>query len=263
MHEQCSPIFIIGSARTGTSALVHALKNGADIAGYNEGHYLTMMHALIKTAVDHVVMQKNKNKSGLVMMSHITADHVVQDIMEMMKKRMEATFSGKIVWLDKTPDGPMLRLIPYLILMWPNARFIYTKRRAMENVVSRLKKFKHLDFKQNCERWVMSMDLWQKMKHHIPENQRIEIDQYDMSLKPGFVAERLGTFLGLGKKEVRGIAETLGGTRVEFTGGDEEHPKGLHELGWTSEQIDIYNALCKDLNRAYGYSEDSSYYLSA
>lgn len=259
--EECTPIFILGSARTGTSALVHALRNGAGVAGYNEGHLLTMMHGMIKAAVDYIVVQKGKNPVKEVMMPHVNVDVIIGDIMTMMKNRMESFFPGEKVWMDKTPDGPMIRLIPYLIVMWPKARFVFSKRRALENIVSRVRKFKHLDFKENCTRWAISMDLWNKMKHHIPENQRIEIDQYDMSVEPEATGKRLSDFLGFGNKEADGMAKLFRESRVEFTGGNEKNIKGLDELGWTPEQIDLYVHICRDLNRTSGYSEDSSYYL--
>jgi hypothetical protein len=262
MKEECEPIFIIGSARTGTSAVVMALRNGAHIAGYNEGHYLSMMHGMIKSAVDHIVGVKGRNSNPAVMMTYVKVDDITHDIMMMMKSRMESYFPNQKVWMDKTPDGLMLRVIPYLILMWPKARFIYTKRRALENISSRLRKFKHLSFEQNCERWAVAMDLWQKLKHHIPEGQRIEIDQRDMGLEPLKTAQRIGDFLGFSEQQIKDIGVALKGDRVEFTGGDEKAFKDMFELGWTSEQIEIYNRICAPINKEYGYSEDSSYYLT-
>ena len=43
------PIFILGSPRSGTSIIGLALRNGAGIVGYNEGHILSIIPPLIET----------------------------------------------------------------------------------------------------------------------------------------------------------------------------------------------------------------------
>ena len=252
----------MGSARTGTSIVVGALRNGAGIVGYNEGHYLSMMPGMIQFAVGHIVERRKRNASPEVMLAHIKVDAVINDIMMMMKTRMEAEFGNEKIWFDKTPDGLMIRAIPYLINMWPKARFIYTKRRAIENISSRLRKFKHLTFERNCEHWATSMRLWAELRLKIPERQRIEIDQREIGLEPRLTAERIGQFLGFNLRQINGMGQILKDERYEFTGGDERVVKSLDELGWSDEQIEIYKRICSPVNKEFGYSEDSSYYLA-
>ncbi len=262
MKEECEPIFIVGSARSGTSAVVLALRNSAKIPGYNEGHYLSLMHKLIKSSTEHIIEQRQKNRSPEVMMSHVKVDEFTSDIMAMMKFRMEAHFPGQKVWMDKTPDSLILRVIPYLMIMWPKARFIFCKRRAIENISSRLRKFQHLTFERNCEHWETAMRLWLELKHHIPENQRIEVDQYEMGLHPAETAKQICDFLGFTESQEKSMKNFFGGERTEFTGANEKVLKSLNELGWNEEQIEIYNRICAPMNKKYGYSEDSLYYLS-
>ena len=260
MKEECQPIFIIGSARTGTSALVGALK-ALGIPGYNEGHYLTMLASLLKVATDHVLFRREKDPSPTVMMSNINVDVVAADIILMMKKRMEAEFPGKKVWFDKTPHILMIKVIPYIMEMWPKARFIFAKRRAVENLQSRLRKLPHIKFKMHCEDWADCMIAWRNLKHRIPENQRIEIDQHDMGLDPKGTAEKIGTLLSLGLEEIKQIVDALSGERIEYTGGNEKEVKALDELSWTTDQIELYKNICADVNRESGYSDGANYYL--
>lgn len=260
MKEECEPIFIVGAARTGTSVLVKALREGAGIAGYNEGHFLSIMPSMVRLVTDHIVEQRRKDPSGLVMMAHIKTDTMLGDLMAMMKARMEAEFPDQKVWFDKTPDVLMLRTIPYLMAMWPKARFIFAKRRAIENISSRLRKFTHLTFERNCEHWAMAMDTWLKFKENIPPGQRIEIDQHDMGLHPIETARQIGEFLGSSEKQIKDMGEILKNDRCEFTGGNEKVVKGLDELGWSTEQIEIYKRVCSPLNKEFGYSDGSTYY---
>lgn len=261
MKEECEPIFIVGSARTGTSAVAMALRLGVGVAGYNEGHYLSMLPGMIKLTVDHIAEQRKKDLSPGVMMSHIKIDMAMDDIMEMMKDRMEAQFPNRKVWFDKTPDILMVRAIPYIARMWPKARFIFTKRRAIENMQSRLRKFTHLTFERNCEHWAMAMDEWLKLRERIPESQRLEVEQREMGLEPEATAEKIGTFLKFSERQIREMGKILKNERHEFTGGNEREVKALDELGWSDEQLDIYKRICAPVNRAFGYSDDSSYYI--
>jgi len=38
-------------------------------------------------------------------------------------------------WIDKTPSSEMIRLAPTLRELWPNSRFIFMKRRGIENII--------------------------------------------------------------------------------------------------------------------------------
>jgi len=259
--KESSPIFIIGAARSGTSIIAGALKVAAGIPGHNEGHYLSMMEGLIQTATTHLLDQRKKDPSDKVMMAHITTETLTEDIMEMMKKRMDLQFPNEEVWFDKTPDGNMVRMVPFIIKMWPKARFIFTKRRSIENIASRLRKFKHLTFERNCLHWANVMKRWQYVRAELPKGSWIEIEQRETGLNPEKVGEELGAFLALDEKQIAAMKKFLKTERYEFSGGDEKNTKGLNDMGWTEEELKVFKELCSPLNVVYGYSEDSSYYL--
>lgn len=60
-----------------------------------------------------------------------------------MRKAAESLHKEKI-WVDKTPDPRMIKCVPRLKRAWPNAKFIFVKRRGIENLESRIKKFPYV-----------------------------------------------------------------------------------------------------------------------
>lgn len=260
-NKECRPVFIVGSSRTGTSVVVNALLDGAEIPGHREGHYIPIVHFLAKAAQEYHQQQTGRDKAKYSFITKIPLKTVIQDVLDMVKGRYEKEFAGKEVWFDKSPDGPTLRALPYILTMWPNARFIFTKRRSIENIVSRLKKFLHLSFRDNCERWALSMRLWKEHRPTMSNDSWIEIDQRDIAIAPAEVAKKIGTLLELDEPKIKKIENIFSTQRPEFSGSDEAKPLSLETVGWSAQQKEVFKEVCGAINREWGYSEDERYYL--
>lgn len=258
---EAEPIFIIGAARSGTSILAYALLKGAKIPGFNEGHFIPIIHPLTNTARDYFLEQRLRDSSLDVTMAKLTLEDLMNDIMDMVKKRQESFFPNQKVWLDKTPDGAMLQALPYIIKMWPKARFIYAKRRSLENISSRLKKFTYGTFEMHCNWWKGCMTLWKNRKAILHPEQWIEVEQREIALQPEVTAKQIGEFLKLTPEQTDAIATIFKNQRVEYRGGNEKKPLTLETTGWTAEEIEIYKRVCSETNKEMRYSEDESYYL--
>jgi hypothetical protein len=255
-NSDIAPIFVIGSARAGTSALVAALRDAARIPTDNEGHLVSMTHALLRASREHVDAIRAQGST----IERVGSDRIEEAILEAVRRMQESAFPGVLVWLDKTPDGPSIRAIPYIMRMWPKARFIYAKRRGIENIVSRMRKFPHLSFTEHCERWSIAMNLWKERKVSLPAGSWIEIEQREMALQPERTAHELGAFLGFSDATVQAVAHTFATTRPESTGSNEKVSVSIDSVGWSRAQIYTYQRICGHVATEWGYSEDENYY---
>lgn len=256
-NTKIAPIFIVGSARAGTSALLTALRDAANIPADNEGHLVTMLHPLLKANREHFATVL---ADGTTVM-RVGLEMAEDSILESVRRLQEYAFPNIPVWVDKTPDGPLLRAIPYIVRMWPNARFVFAKRRGIENVVSRMRKFPHMSFTENCERWAIAMNLWKERKATLRNGTWIEIEQREMSLQPEVTAKELCEFLGLNDSAADAVAYAFKTLRPESTGGNEKVVSAINTIGWSQSQIDIYRRTCSHVAKEWGYSEDENYYL--
>ena len=74
-----------------------------------------------------------------------------------------------------------------------NAEVIFCKRRAIENVVSRVEKFKGMTFKEHPTGWVKCFEEWKINKTTITSLLKrdcwnVEVDQYTILNKPEYAA---------------------------------------------------------------------------
>src|SRR2546430_17539144 len=72
-------------------------------------------------------------------------------------------------FVDKTPGWPMLKALPALLVVWPNLRVVFTKRRGIENVLSRQRKFPDGVFESHCRDWAAAMETWLAVHAEIPQ----------------------------------------------------------------------------------------------
>jgi len=259
-NNDSQPIFIIGAARSGTSVITAALKNGAGIEGFNEGHFLPLLYVMFNH-IDRFFESKHRlidDKRHMV--ANINKTEFEEMIINDIRKATESLHKEKI-WVDKTPDPRMIKCVPHLIRAWPNAKFIFAKRRGIENLASRVKKFPHVSFDRHCLIWKDCMESWLNVKDLVKDC-AIEIEQREISLNPQEVSAKLGEFLSLEQNKINRIEKIFSSDRPQNTGGKElELSISLSETGWTTSEIESFKNHCSDINRKYGYSESASYYL--
>lgn len=255
------PIFILGSPRSGTSIIGLALKEGAGIAGYNEGHILSIIPSLIETVANHYKDKKNLNST--IALSKISQDIIESEIIQVVKEQYAALLPHE-VWLDKTPGHWMIKAVPFLLKMYPEARFIFAKRRGIENIISRLKKFPKPSFESHCIMWKTCMECWLESQQYLSENIYIEVDQIEILRQPQLVSESLAVLLGLNGFQTTKIEHIFKNKKPEYTGANESlQIIDIQETGWTDEQITIFRKHCGEVSEKLGYSESSTYYLDS
>src|ERR1700691_4163884 len=97
----------------------------------------------------------------------------------------------------------MIYAAPVFTQMWPSAVFVFAKRRAIENILSRTRKFPSVPFKDHCASWSEAMSAWRSVRDG--GVQAIEVDQFDLAHHPAREAERLGAFLDLSRNNVTNL----------------------------------------------------------
>jgi hypothetical protein len=249
-----SPLFILGSPRSGTTILANALRK-AGYSGFDEGHFLNLIMP-IKNLIERHIKENRAQEKGQLL-ANLDADQFLLEIFCVFKKS-QALLNPAELWLDKTPDAAMIYAAPILAQLWPSAAFVFAKRRAIENLASRIKKFSSVPFKDHCTSWSESMAAWRSVRDS--GIQGIEVDQYDIAHDPEGVAGRLGAFLGLSQTSIKEIYEEMQNSQPQST--DERSTYrvlSIQDSGWTPQQIEHFQTYCSEEMDAYGYTIDIQY----
>jgi hypothetical protein len=259
-YAEAKPVFVLGGARSGTTALCLALNQGTRYHGFSEGHVFDLATRLVNAINAHFEFKAQwmpaKAAAGYqIGLTHHSRVHT--EMLEMLR-RLSSGFTSPF-WFDKTPTYQMIASVPTVAQAWPNARFIYMRRRGLENVCSRLRKFPKTTFPDNCKDWRIIMKGWRLAREMVP-GRYLEIDQYDLAKDPETAAARVGTLLDLEPSEVKAFAEIIRFQRPEATGSAESIFGDLSELNWSTEQIETFRELCGLEMAEYGYSYDARYY---
>lgn len=255
--DQQAPIFVLGTARSGTSAMAQALLKL--FPGHMEGHFIDLLaHLAVAT---NRFYEQNADEMAIdkhTMVSLIPVKYVHHALDAMFIRIIQDMFpSGS--WVEKTPNSNMIYLAPRLRNIWPNSRFIFMKRRFLENLQSRIRKFPNYDFGRNCHEWSIAMAAWYRVRSYLAGS-ALEIDQDYLSNKPEEVASALCGFLGLAEMQGKRLGQALRSDRPERTSELTDHRVDLAGMGWTEPQIEEFERTCSKWMDAFGYSTDGAYF---
>lgn len=258
-----TPIFIIGSARSGTSIVRDGLVSGAGIQGTIEGCFIDMLGAFLQTVDSKFLQRAGETRKKNEMMLEFVSKDVFKDALVTWFLEQYKTYTPtKGMWVDKTPDNDVLPVLPYLPQHIPSAKIIFMKRRPLENMQSRLRKFPNRTFEQQCAGWAKIMHDFDAISPQLPEHMYMVIDQYDIECVPSQVAAQIGSFLNLSMSQVQQMQYVFERTRPEATTAKREIPLVFDELPWTNEQKQFFIETCGPLMERHGWSWDAGYYRS-
>lgn len=253
-----APLFIVGSPRSGTSAMVDVAM-AAGYQGYREGMFLSLLTTLSAAINRHFDIFADPSNQQ-VLISTIDREELKNKIFQIFKNTTESHNSA-VPWLDKTGNPEMIEAIPLLRTLWPDAIFIFCKRRGIENVVSRMRKFPMHNFEYHCRDWARNMTAWRNVRDSIPESHRREIDQQDMIQRPDELVEQILSFIEGDSTRRELMERTLRNNRPQQTEtGSAAQIHSLETTGWNATQIDTFRRFCGAEMEAYGYTMNSSYW---
>lgn len=254
------PLFILGAPRSGTSAIGDSIRATTRYAGFNEGHFFNLFGRMLSVTKEYYreLSAATSNKATLIStlpMEYMNAR--LQDLfIDIARQRFASPY-----WLDKTPSNEMISLAHRLLSLWPNGKFIFMKRRAIENIASRQRKFPGIRFEDHCEGWRDSMYLWAAHRSRFA-GKAIEIDQHTMAMYPVAVAAMVADLLGLSVPERDSLSHMLSQTRVEQTSADFRGTLTLETVGWSAREQMVFQRICAPMMQAYFYTEDGGYFES-
>jgi hypothetical protein len=253
------PVFVVGSARSGTTALCLALWRGTRYRGFPEGHVLDVANRLVNAVNAHFEKKDAwilPGTSAAYHLGRLTHARLRAETIALLR-RLTASYTTPF-WFDKTPTYQMIASVPIIAQAWPESRFIFMKRRGLENVRSRLRKFSQNNFSGHCRDWALIMSGWRSVRETVPDR-FIEIDQRSMLDDPGLAANRVGRLLDLEPAETEAFAAVLRRERPEASSSPADIVHDISELGWSAEQVEMFRSICGAEMDAYGYTYDAQY----
>lgn len=251
------PVFIVGSPRSGTSILVDSLL-AAGYNGFREGNFLSVWNAIERVTDRHFEVFANGNPKVLVSM--VDREALKAKLFLTLCHELER-LNHEAPWFDKTGNPEMILSIPMLRRVWPESVFIFAKRRAIENIMSRVKKFPGLTFKYHCADWARTMAVWRASRERLAPETYVEIDQQSILQEPDAAAEAIARLLGLEQPSRAALARTFRTNRPQETErGSAQRLYGLEQTGWTKEQIEIFLGQCQEEMDAFHYTNDNTYW---
>jgi hypothetical protein len=247
------PILIVGSPRSGTSALALGL-SAAGISGYSEGHFLMLFARIEETIAKYYEVEASNNVPGTLLHA-LPMDRAVEGYRQMARLMMDKVYDGTR-WFDKTAHGGMIENLPFFKSIWPQAKIIFAKRRPIENLESRLKKFSHMSFAEHCKDLKYIFNTWATMRNEL--NGWVEIDQYDLLYNPAQATKTISNFLGFKEDAAVAFRITIENTHPEKTS-ESYQTKRFSELNWSQSDRELFVAELDDVMKLFNYGYDQYY----
>ncbi|MBW8190744.1 sulfotransferase [Neiella marina] len=263
IHAIPEVVFIVGSPRSGTTAVGNAMQAGYDVSSHGESHLAELYDKLVTQSREFVTKKAAARNPGTL--ANAVSDVELESILLDSLRHLHKLYYGERVIIDKTPGGPMLNALPMLFKAYPQAKVIFCKRRGIENVASRLVKFPKVPFEQHCRQWRNSFHQWNAAKTTITEflsskEWFVEVDQYLLQEKPDIQVEDIKRSLGLSDEQ---SMKTLGYLKQHSPQRTSKRKgsKSISEQGWSEEQQTTFTSICSKEMKRQGYSLDSSYFI--
>ena len=250
------PVFIVGSPRSGTSLLVDALLS-AGYHGFREGNFLPLITALQAAIDQHFSAFAAGGQKTLI--GNIDKAVLSTELLRIIKAAVDP-HTLQAPWFDKSGNPAMIMAIGAIRSLWPESVFIFAKRRGIENLVSRIKKFPNHNFEYHCKDWSNTMLEWRNVRDGLPPGVGIEVDQQDYIRDPSRVAANLVKFLQLPADRTERMLETFQRNRPQETeSGSAARVYSFDRLNWPEPQKAAFLTNCLTEMQAYGYTFDESY----
>jgi hypothetical protein len=253
------PVFVLGAARSGTSAMAKALLQGAGFFGWHEGHLFSYLPAMLRAV--RVMWELFRIFQGtapieLYAFGKMDVYELINQIVSSHNKLYtDAMLSaGKERWLDKTPSLLAVMAVPLLNHIYPGASFIYMHRHPIKLALSRAKKFPDQTPEMALLDWIITMRSWSAVRESLGPSSYLEVEQAELTTGRQAVASQLAKLLDLNEHQSAAVGSYLQHERPESTGSSQDADEILLEdVDWAPVLKHFCLTLCEDTARQWGY----------
>ena len=260
-----NPVFIIGSPRSGTTALAHALGQHPELWVSKESY---LLHQLYGNGRVERVWRHNTERATP---SWLRAEGVERaEFLGFLGLAVNALFSSRSAgrrWVDQTPLYTMM--VDDLAGMFPGASFLHIVRDG-RSVVRSMSSFENVftgledtllpdeippwagDFRLACETWAESVEVASRFGTAHPARY-LAVRNEDLAADPEAGFARIHTFLGVRSDD--GPARSFGGRRINSSFGRRgSQPHDRRQDDWTPARRRVFVDIAGDTLIGVGYA---------
>ena len=186
-------VFIVGSARSGTSITYFAMREVFGIVGRGESHVFPIFQRIVHLFFEY--RQKFAEVEG-VLARELNVKAFRESLYPYIRDLYQRTYKcGSFV--DKTPGAEAIRGCGLILGAFPDARILLTRRNGIEVVKSFQSKF-GASFADACRAWSQCAAAAAQIRSAHPDI--LELDQYDLTNAPEETAQKIANYLGRPEK---------------------------------------------------------------
>lgn len=248
------PVFVLGSPRSGTTVISEAIKIGLGCKSYGEYHTGSLCANLISEVDRYYSTCHTRNDPGAFIYDSSPALFKLKAGQSI--KEMYAWYHRDRWFVDKTPGRNMIKSLPALQSIWPELKLVYCKRRAIENVQSRLNKFPQLSLEQHVRQWAETARLWAEIKDQLTIPY-IEIEHFDTQHNRRGVGEQIAALIP--EVDPAFIERYLNSNHPQRTG-DNRSVRSLRSMPWSDDEKALFTRITEDVMQDEGYDDSEAYF---
>jgi hypothetical protein len=253
------PVFVIGAARSGTTAMLRALRDAANFFAWDEGHLLSALPTLLAGLRSGWLHRAATipHPAGRFAFDFLDLPQLNRAVVQVFDEtyRRATRQAHRARWADKTPSAEGVIAVPLLAGLYPQARFVYMHRHPVKLLLSRMRKVPHFQLPMGCVNYALITRLWLEVREVLPRQRYIEVAQADLALRPDAVAQALAPVLELTGAEAAGVADYFRRERPESTGScDDAGELFLEDLDWSEQDKRFVLETCEAPASAFGYA---------
>lgn len=249
-------VYILGSTRSGTSALRNGLGE-TRFSGYGEGHIVPILDDLLSSVRKHKKQGLGAAVSGNGMRElreNVLLRHLFHGYEQYLVNQI-----GSRHLMDKTPTITPIRMAPDLNTFHQNPHFIHCARRHVDNVQSKVKKFTDRSLEQHCREWADCNRAWLDTRDRLNGN-FIDFDFHDLATDPERISALIGTYLELSEADTAALAAYLIAKRPQASADrDLTQFLRLSEMDWSDEEKATFTRICGPVGEVLNYGMEDYY----